>query len=357
LKRKWLIIGVILLFIGTYIIPSNAHDIEKPFLVSKGQWLYVGGSGEGNYTHIQDALDNASDGDTVFVYEDSSPYREIIVINKSITLIGENQETTIIEGFNKINQHIVQINANSVHIHRFTIQNSTYVPPYEWYYAIAISSDNNDISENILTDNAGGILTINELRNKIYDNVIRNGKSGCIAIYVECGGWNEIFNNTMSNIDCGITIYDNPYTGSVCNKVYGNNIVQIKYSGIYLKGSKYIKLYKNYISNAETGIEIGSSRFCFVYFNEIKNCSVYGIDRYMTEFTFIMKNNLINNSCNAYFFGRWIVNKWSRNYWDDWHGLIHYTINGEDYSLDPDYHVSVKQFDWFPARKPYNIEI
>ncbi len=30
--------------------------------------LYVGGTGPNNYTRIQDAIDNASDGDTIFVY-------------------------------------------------------------------------------------------------------------------------------------------------------------------------------------------------------------------------------------------------------------------------------------------------
>ena len=36
--------------------------------ISNDNTLYVGGSGEGNYTKIQDAIDDASDGDIVFVY-------------------------------------------------------------------------------------------------------------------------------------------------------------------------------------------------------------------------------------------------------------------------------------------------
>jgi hypothetical protein len=52
----------------TGIIVSTAKDIEKSQTTSKGNWLYVGGSGPGNYTKIQDAIDNASNGDTVFVF-------------------------------------------------------------------------------------------------------------------------------------------------------------------------------------------------------------------------------------------------------------------------------------------------
>ena len=69
MKRKWLAVGIILLFIGTAIIPSSGQNIEKSSSASRGNWLYVGGSGPGNYTKIQDAIDNASDGDTLFVYK------------------------------------------------------------------------------------------------------------------------------------------------------------------------------------------------------------------------------------------------------------------------------------------------
>lgn len=42
--------------------------------------LYVGGSGQGNYSTIQSAIDNASSGDTVFVFN-GTYYENIIVIS------------------------------------------------------------------------------------------------------------------------------------------------------------------------------------------------------------------------------------------------------------------------------------
>ena len=62
--RRWLAVGIILFFMGTCIIPAIAQNSEKPFLPSRGSWLYVGGSGPGNYTKIQDAIDNTTDGDS-----------------------------------------------------------------------------------------------------------------------------------------------------------------------------------------------------------------------------------------------------------------------------------------------------
>ena len=94
--RKCFAIGIILLFVGTSVMPITAKDIEKSSLPTYGgKWLYVGGSGPGNYSVIQDAVDNASDGDTVFVYNgiysDYFPDNFACVnIVKKISLIGED---------------------------------------------------------------------------------------------------------------------------------------------------------------------------------------------------------------------------------------------------------------------------
>jgi len=54
-----LIITSLILTICTY---NDTAEAEKFY----NNILYVGGSGEGNYSSIQDAIDNASDGDTIF---------------------------------------------------------------------------------------------------------------------------------------------------------------------------------------------------------------------------------------------------------------------------------------------------
>ena len=63
LLRKGFAVGIILLFIGTCIIPSNAQDTEKQSSTSRGSWLYVGGSGPGNYKSIQSAINDADPDD------------------------------------------------------------------------------------------------------------------------------------------------------------------------------------------------------------------------------------------------------------------------------------------------------
>jgi hypothetical protein len=55
-------------------------DENNP-LISIGNTLYVGGDGLGNYSNIQDAIDNAMDGDTVFVYNGTYNQNENIKID------------------------------------------------------------------------------------------------------------------------------------------------------------------------------------------------------------------------------------------------------------------------------------
>ena len=75
------IIGVIISFIliSAIFIPSTLGN--NPTFVNT---LYVGGTGPGNYTSIQSAIDDAINGDTVFVYDDSSPYNEQIINERGI---------------------------------------------------------------------------------------------------------------------------------------------------------------------------------------------------------------------------------------------------------------------------------
>lgn len=85
--RKAVVVGIVsMLFMPSMAINENMNHIS--FITDGyGRTLYVGGNGPNNYTKIQDAIDNANDGDTVFVY--NGIYYERLFINKTINLIGE----------------------------------------------------------------------------------------------------------------------------------------------------------------------------------------------------------------------------------------------------------------------------
>ena len=97
--KKSLALIVILLFISVTVIPSTGRVVEKSTMPFDSKTLYVGGSGGGNYSKIQDAINDSSDGDTVFVY--NGTYHESITINKKISIIGEDKHSSVIDACGK----------------------------------------------------------------------------------------------------------------------------------------------------------------------------------------------------------------------------------------------------------------
>jgi len=169
MKKEWLIktltMGIVVLFIGTGVVSAfNINSVNKSKPVSNGNWFYVGGSGPGNYSNIQDAIDNATDGDTVFVYDDSSPYFEIITTDKSITMQGENMTTTIIGQDPWGEDDYVTISSDYVTIAGFTFNGSKSG-------GIWCEDVSNIIIEHcVFYSNAWGIA----LRGKVENTIIQN---------------------------------------------------------------------------------------------------------------------------------------------------------------------------------------
>ncbi|MBE3137480.1 MAG: right-handed parallel beta-helix repeat-containing protein [Thermoplasmata archaeon] len=242
MKRKCLVIGIIFLFVGTFIIPATAQNIETQSL--EGNWLYVGGSGPGNYSTIQDAVDASSDGDTVFVYDDSSPYYENIVINKKINLIGEDKYTTIIKRFEQ-NFVIAIITVDLVTVSGFTITSSKQ----DNYTGIQICSSFHTISGNIFERNEMGIVMFTSCYStKIYNNIFQNNT---IGIDIKGSSFNDIFNNSFLSNWIGIVVRE-----GIGNTIANNTFIK-REVGIHLGGNSN-KIIDNVILSQQWGIEISN---------------------------------------------------------------------------------------------------
>ena len=162
LFRKVLVCVILLLLVGiTTVSATQSQSLKNPMNLKKensyktlnnpGNMLYVGGSGPDNYTTIQEAINVALDGDTIFVYDDLSPYNENIQISNSINLIGENKETTIIDGNNL--SAVVTL-SGECDIQEFTITNGTEG------FKIDYKSSNSTIHDNIISNNYNWGITI-----------------------------------------------------------------------------------------------------------------------------------------------------------------------------------------------------
>jgi len=341
LHRKGLVIGILILMLGVNIGSTFAGDVDVKTVSSvgfDGNTLYVGGLGPNNYTTIQSAIDDAVDGDTVFVYDDSSPYNENVKVDKSITLKGENKETTVINGSG--GEFVVSLSSDKVILSGFTVQyygnNSNLT-----YSLISIQSHYNVISGNIIIGDAmRGIDIDNYENNSISHNII----SCSHGIVISYGKNNNISGNVIKDCVIGINLAWISDNNSIYGNTLTNNSVSIAVSGFFCING-VISL--NNISYNYIGI--------FVI-----NCLNYKIT----------KNNFISNFINVRFayilrailsYGFQLKSlrdiqstiTWDGNYWNKPRNFPK-PIFGRlgPYSLIP-----WINFDWNPAQEPYDIEV
>ena len=113
-------------FVGLLVI----KDFINESTVS-GAVISVNDDGGADYFSIQAAIDNASNGDTIYVWPGT--YYGNIIIDKSITLIGNSPGNTTIDGNAK--SHVIFITSDWVNISGLTVKNSSQSMPvfYEDY--------------------------------------------------------------------------------------------------------------------------------------------------------------------------------------------------------------------------------
>jgi len=314
LWKKGLVLGIILLFVGAGVIPSTAVDnIEQCSMPSSnGKTLYVGGSGEGNYTIIQDAIDDASDGYTVFVFDNSSPYYEHVKINKSINLIGEDRNTTVIDGSNI--GSVIHITAGRGTVRGFTIQNSGEKPNNA---GVNINSSNNTISGNTFSSNEVGINTEYSTNNIFSYNYLSNNWCGILQSYSNDSTItrNTYTNNTYAinnfhsnNSSITLNTVTNNHIGirlshSISNNIIKNNIRNNNYCGITLEHSNNNKIIVNNITlNYHFGIiGLSLSDNNTISVNNISSNNEYGVLLDGSKFNTITGNTInSNNLCGIY---------------------------------------------------------
>ena len=233
MRRKIAFAVFVILFLASIEIVS----FEK----AKGKTLYVG---DGGYKSIQDAINDANDGDVIFIEE--GVYHEHIIINKSVSLIGTSRNSTIIDaGFNKT---AVKILASEVKISNLTIKNGGGGKNDA---LIFIKSKKNKIQNCSVAYSRNGIL-IRGNGNKIQNCTIYENGEGVIIK----ANKNEIKNCIFYKNGMGIGLYDSSENKIEGCEAHTNGI------GMYLEKSSKNEIegcsvYKN--SGNEGGIFLISS--------------------------------------------------------------------------------------------------
>jgi len=198
-----------------------------------------------DYPTIQLAINNAAEGDTVKVA--SGIYYEHVAVNKSIRLVGEDRDSTVLDG--KADGTVLKVTAGNVHISYFTIRNgglnygdcgvhlskvsdNTFKNNkiINCYDGIILSDTrNSEISDNIISNNTYlGLLLLRSNNNIINKNTATfNGWSG---IELQISENNILTNNTIQKNTYGIRLLnDDPPLGKNNTFKY-NQMLDNKYN-------------------------------------------------------------------------------------------------------------------------------
>lgn len=116
-----------------------------------------------DYPTIQEAINHATEGDTISVGEGT--YHENVVVNKTVVLTGKNRSSTIIDGGKT--GTVLEVAVEKVVVRDFTLRNSGPSWPDS---GILIKSDENNISNNTVESNEHGILLYHSSGNILRNN-------------------------------------------------------------------------------------------------------------------------------------------------------------------------------------------
>ncbi len=165
-----------------------------------------------DYDDIQTAIDAAETmtGHTIAI--DAGTYYEHIEVHKSLTLVGEDRATTIIDGDG--GGMVVKVTVDKVRLEGLTVQSGS------WGIFIT-ESDFTVITGNIIRDNQYGIYLLAVCQcdpssnNTIINNIIQDNEVG---IYLDVSDYNTIYHNNFidntihADIGVGeVNTWDNGY--------------------------------------------------------------------------------------------------------------------------------------------------
>jgi len=383
----------------TFLLDSNGVDI--PFAnASFSVNILEGAIVPDNYPTIQAAINGVNSGDSILVRKGT--YHENVVANKTVALLGEDRNMTIIDGGGL--GYVVGIRGvNNVSVCNFTIQNGlTGVYAGDW--GLGIESARGNIIRNLIKNNLESGIYLSQSGYSVSDNqVMSNG----VGISVYGGGAvngtlrnNDLRNNSIYNLDLNSTLYDK-FDMDTTNAVDGkpvycwvrhldetvpSNAGQVTLFNCSNVVVQNLELMKNSVnlqlinvvnctvenadsSFADVGVLLVNSKECSIRSNTLANCRINlqvlaSVNNSFTgnylqtngfcgvDFDDSANNSFYHNTVNStgatYTVYRAGNNTWDNgfegNYWSDYNG----TDSNQDGIGDTPYIIDANNSDHYP---------
>jgi parallel beta-helix repeat protein len=271
-----------------------------------------------DFTNIQEAINSANSGDTIYVYPGSyAP----VTVNKRLKIEGINYPVISAHGNNGIT-----LREDNCEIRGFTIRDGSSGIFLDW-------ANNSIISDNLLVDNGQGIYLSYSEGSTISSNLITGSNNG---IYIYSSDYNNIQNNIISDNSVGIYLiysFNNeikenkiPFNGEAFF-IYDSEFNIIRNNGIFLNSAYGIALVTSANDNQ-------------IYLNNIIDSYCAAADSISAWNSPEQMNYTYNGSGYSEYMG---------NYWSDYTG---YDNNGDGIG-DKRYSIEALNEDYHPLMEPW----
>jgi len=176
-----------------------------------------------DYSTIQEAVDNAAEGDTIFVKK--GYHFGSVFIKKSLSLVGEANETIIVGDDYRLNGTIIVIRHDNVNITGFTIRSNKPTSSRRGIHLLHARYCN--VSGNTITNCAVGIWLYGASQNSITGNNLTDNRYG---ININISDTNTFVGNVAADGIWGIQLLSS--TGNTFrNNKMANNTHSFELSG------------------------------------------------------------------------------------------------------------------------------
>lgn len=277
-KKAYVIILTTLLVIGSFSLVASSEQIKiqtiPPLNNPFSSIIYVdddntGGPWDGTlehpYQYIQDGVNNANAGDTVYVF--SGFYTEEVTVDKSLSILGENKDTTIVDGENA--EQVFHVLASMVNITALTVQNGMHGIHIE-------DVSNTNIEQCVLTATMYGITPRNSpntmINECLFHDLLSVGVLPLSSPNVQC------LNCSFFAMQSGVYLTESA-TGLIRN-CFIDNMTLID------------------LSNGGSGIYLENSPGGTIENCTVRNCSDYGIYLFFSGEGNIKNCELSDNTWN-----------------------------------------------------------
>jgi len=278
---------------------------------------------QANQKSLQELIDEAPAGSVIYI--PSGVYVEHLVVNKSITIVGENPTNTVISGGNV--GELIRVSADNVSIYNLTLSEAEQAIGF---YKVRNCEVIGNTIRNILKYPGTGIYAYN------CENIVIGGNR-FESVHVD----NIIFEQTRNSVvkentfiankrlSQPILLYNSSGNLIESNLVLGLEDVENEGGIGILYSNDNVIQYNTVLYNDWAGISLRYSNSCIIRGNTIAGHRWYGMKMSYCRNNVIYWNNFLLNYRHVYVQGcenlSWSLGKFG-NFWDNY--------VGEDHNMD-----------------------